>query len=34
MSGVGDRGLDHNLPHLDAQMKRLNINAPPPGNLY
>lgn len=28
MSGVGDRGLDHNLPHLDAQMKRLNINAP------
>ena len=29
MPRVGDRNLDHNLPHLDEQMKRLDLNAPP-----
>jgi hypothetical protein len=24
---IGDTGLDHNIPNLDAQMKRLNLNA-------
>jgi hypothetical protein len=30
--GIGDNGVDHNIPNLDRQMRNMSLDNPPPSS--